>query len=347
MPRSARIDAPGVLHHVMIRGIERRIIFRDDNDRENFIERLSALLPQTQTQCYAWVLMKNHVHLLLRSGLTGISHLMRRLLTGYAVYFNLRHDRHGQLFQNRFKSIICQEDEYFKELVRYIHLNPVRKKSFDDLNALNEYRYCGHSALMGTCKRDWQETGYVLSYFGKSASVARKNYLEYVKAGFHQGRRPELTGGGLIRSHGGWKNVQRIRLKGHDRIKGDARILGDSDFVSQILDEANEKLDRQYELISQGYDLSRIEDRVAELFRINKKLIYARGRRRQQMMARSLFCYWAVDALGISRTELAERLGMTQPGVGYAVNRGEQIAAEFDYKLKDSHRTSSIGKAED
>lgn len=333
MPRLARLDAPGVLHHIMIRGIERRAIFRSDQDRRDFLKRLAVLLPESQTQCYAWVLMKNHVHLLLRSGVSGISQLMRRLLTGYAVYFNRRYRRHGQLFQNRFKSIICQEEVYFKELVRYIHLNPVRAKVVGDIGTLNRYPFCGHSALMGKQKRPWQQNDYVLSYFGKSVSDARKSYLEYAKSGFAQGRRPELTGGGLIKGLGGWKAVRKIRLKGQDRVKSDARILGDSDFVTKMLEEANEKLDRHYELKSRGYDLAKVEERVAEIFGIERDVIYSRGRRQQQMQARSLFCHWAVDELGMSRTEIARCLGMTQPGVGYAVNRGAQIAQSMNYKL--------------
>ncbi len=107
MPRKARLDAPGVLHHIIIRGIERRKIFKDDQDLKDFLNRLSILLPETQTICYSWVLMPNHAHFLLRSGSAGISQLMRRLLTGYAVSFNRRHRRPGQLFQNRYKSIIC------------------------------------------------------------------------------------------------------------------------------------------------------------------------------------------------------------------------------------------------
>jgi putative transposase len=317
----------------MIRGIERRAIFRSDQDRRDFLKRLAVLLPESQTQCYAWVLMKNHVHLLLRSGVTGISQLMRRLLTGYAVYFNRRYRRHGQLFQNRFKSIICQEDVYFKELVRYIHLNPVRAKVVGDIGSLDGYPFCGHSALMGKQKRPWQQNDYVLSYFGKSVSDAIKSYLEYVQSGFNQGRRPELTGGGLIKGLGGWKAVRKIRLKGQDRVKSDARILGDSDFVTRILEEANEKLDRHYELKSRGYDLTKVEERVAEIFGIERDVIYSRGRRQQQMQARSLFCHWAVDELGMSRTEIARCLGMTQPGVGYAVNRGAQIAQSMNYKL--------------
>jgi REP element-mobilizing transposase RayT len=93
MPRLARLDAPGVLHHIMIRGIERRKIFPNNKDCEDFCERLSNLLPETKTACYAWVFIPNHAHFLLRTGLIPLATLMRRLLTGYAVGFNRRHNR--------------------------------------------------------------------------------------------------------------------------------------------------------------------------------------------------------------------------------------------------------------
>jgi REP element-mobilizing transposase RayT len=112
MPRSSRLDALGALNHIMIRGIERRKIFKDDDDREEFLERLEKLLPITKTSCFAWALIPNHAHFLFRTGNAPIATLMRRLLTGYAVYFNHRHKRSGQLFQNRYKSILCQEDAY-------------------------------------------------------------------------------------------------------------------------------------------------------------------------------------------------------------------------------------------
>ena len=126
MLRLARLDAPGVIHHVMIRGIERREIFRNNKDRNDMMDRLADLLPATNTICYAWAFLSNHAHFLFRSGGAGLSTLMRRLLTGYVVNFNRRYKRHGQLFQNRYKSIICQEDIYLRELVRYIHLKPLR-----------------------------------------------------------------------------------------------------------------------------------------------------------------------------------------------------------------------------
>ena len=126
MPRKSRVDAPGALHHVIARGIERTKIYRDDLDCKNFLERLSTILPETGTHCFAWALLPNHFHLLLRTGRVPLATVMRRLLTGYAVSYNLRHHRHGHLIQNRYKSILCQEETYLLELVRYIHLNPLR-----------------------------------------------------------------------------------------------------------------------------------------------------------------------------------------------------------------------------
>lgn len=149
MPRHARLDIPGTLHHVMIRGIERRNIFRSDKDRNDFINRLAFLIPETQTSCYAWAFLPNHAHFLFRSGPFGIAFFMRKLLTGYVVSFNRRYHRSGQLFQNRYKSVICQEEVYFKELIRYIHLNPIRAHIVSTLSELDRFSFCGHSALVG------------------------------------------------------------------------------------------------------------------------------------------------------------------------------------------------------
>ena len=148
MPRQARLDVPGILQHVMARGIERRKIFRDDKDRKSFLNRLSIILEETQTQCYAWSLISNHFHLLLRTGPTPLSKVMRRLMTGYAVTFNKRHKRSGHLFQNRYKSVICEEDPYLLELIRYIHLNPIRSGLVNDLKELDRYPWTGHSAIL-------------------------------------------------------------------------------------------------------------------------------------------------------------------------------------------------------
>ena len=138
MPRRARLDAPGTLHHVIIRGIERRKIVDDDQDRQAFVNRLGDLVIETETQVFAWALMTNHAHILLKSSAYGVSKFMSRLLTGYAIQYNRRHGRHGHLFQNRYKSIVCQEDAYFKELVRCIHLNPLRAQMVSSVKALGK-----------------------------------------------------------------------------------------------------------------------------------------------------------------------------------------------------------------
>ena len=136
MPRKARIDAPGAIHHIIIRGIEQKPIFKDEQDYGQFIKRLGNILDETSTPCFAWALMYNHVHLLLRTGSYSLSTVMRRLLTGYAQFFNRRHKRHGHLLQNRYKSILCEEEPYLLELVRYIHLNPIRANIVHDLKSL-------------------------------------------------------------------------------------------------------------------------------------------------------------------------------------------------------------------
>jgi len=317
----------------MIRGIERRKIFRNDKDREDFLERLARLLPETQTGCYAWVFIPNHAHFLFRTGIVPLATLMRRLLTGYAVSFNRRHKRHGHLFQNRYKSIVCQEDVYLRELVRYIHLNPIRAEIVSNLTELNKHPYCGHCVLMGRKKRPWQNADYVLRYFGKSFRVARKGYFSYVEAGLDQGRRDDLTGGRLIRSVGGWTEASRLRLKGQHHIKSDERILGESDFVASVLSQADEKYDRQHELICRGYDLNGIAKRVAVICEIDPDDIFSKGKQREKVKARSLFCFWAVGELGITLTELARRLGISVPAVGYAVERGKAIARVNNYQL--------------
>jgi REP element-mobilizing transposase RayT len=335
MPRTARIDAPGALHHVIIRGIERRKIFLDDRDYADFLDRLADLIPATNTTCLAWVLMTNHAHFLLRSGPDGLSGFMRRLLTGYAVKFNRRHKRHGQLFQNRYKSILCQEDIYLKELLRYIHLNPLRVGMVECIETLKEFRYSGHGVLLGSQKRPWQETGYVLDQFGGTVPTARRRYLSYVRAGVDQGRREDLTGGGLIRSLGGWSAVKRQRRQKMGRLKGDERILGDPEFVHHILEQASEQLERGYELASRGWDKEKVARQVASLYNISPEEIYRKGRQQIRMEARSLFCYWCSRELSLSLSDIAKALSMTPAGVGYAVRRGEKITLDKGLRLKD------------
>ncbi len=244
MPRQSRLDAPGALHHIIVRGIEQRNIFADDRDRCDFLDRLGAIVEETNTGCYAWTLIPNHFHLLLRTGSVPIATVMRRLLTGHAARYNRRHRRNGHLFPNRYKSILCQEDSYFLELVRYIHLNPLRAKLVEDMDRLGKYPFSGHSVIIGKTHRSWQDIDRVLSHFGQQRGPARRSYRSFVSKGIKHGRRPDLTGGGLIRSQGGWEAVKSLRKTGEHR-KSDERILGDSDFVKKVLAQSEEALERR------------------------------------------------------------------------------------------------------
>lgn len=331
MPRKARIDAAGAFHHIIIRGIERKKIFREDADRTNFLERLSSIVVDTKTQCFAWVLIPNHVHLLLRTGISPIAMVMRRLLTGYAVSFNRKYRRHGQLFQNRYKSILCQEDIYLKELVRYIHLNPLRAGIVSDIKSLDKYEWSGHSVIMDKRKNDWQDINYVLSLFSDKKYQARRQYRSFVQNGITDGRRPELTGGGLIRSAGGWSAIKTFRKAGI-RLKGDERILGDSEFVEQVLDTANESLENRY-IKAKGYDFDRVVEHVAELLGMETEDILRSGKKPQTVKARGLLCFWANRELGITTVDIAKRLNICQSAVTRSSLRGEKIAKDNQLAL--------------
>jgi REP element-mobilizing transposase RayT len=295
---------------------------------------LEKVLTETITGCLAWSLMPNHFHLLLRTGTVPIATVMRRLLTGYAQDYNRRHNRHGQLFQNRYKSILCQEEPYLMELVRYIHLNPLRARIVGDMTQLDTYAFSGHAALLGRIERVWQDVGFVLSHFGKRSSNARKQYRAFVEHGIHQGHRYDLIGGGLVRSAGGWKGVLEMRANG-GRLKGDERILGDTEFVLRVMREAEETLERQMKLKHQGWDLERLAQRVKELTGINP--LRERGRYRPVVQARRLFCTWAVHDLGMSGAALAKELGITPAAVSMAVRQGNWLIEERGWTLQENN----------
>jgi len=186
MSRQPRLDAPGALHHVMGRSIERTNIYRTDQDRDDFLSRLGDQCLEGNLIVYAWCLLSSHFHLLVRTGRHPLARSMRKLLAGYVVNFNLRHKRTGHLFQNRYKSIICEDDPYLLELTRYIHLNPLRAVMTGNMEELSHYRWAGHSAIMGRVEREWQDIDTVLGYFGGGRREVAK-YEEFVGRGYPGG----------------------------------------------------------------------------------------------------------------------------------------------------------------
>ena len=334
MPRQARIDAPGAVHHIIARGIERGNIFRDDQDRENFIERFGKLVQETRTQCFAWALIPNHFHLLLKTGDVPISTVMSRLLTGYAISYNRRYHRSGHLFQNRYKSILCQQDLYFKELIRYIHLNPVRAGLVQNMAALDRYPFAGHSYVLGKRKITWQSINEVLTYFDDTEAPARRLYRQYVNNGIELGKQEILVGGGLMRSAGGWEAVNSLRKKGIFQ-KSDERILGDSNFVNSVLSAAQDAMDNRYKMAAAGIDLNDIIAAVSGLLSIYRHSLIGPSKERIVVKGRALVCYWGVRELGMSMTEVADRLKISVPTVSMAVKKGALVVAEDNLVLSD------------
>jgi len=218
-------------------------------------------------------------------------------------------------------------------LIPYIHLNPLRAGVVTAFEELDGYRYSGDSILMGRGKSYWQDINTVLSFFGQKVSSARKQYHVLVQKAIALGKRPELTGGGLVRSSGGWRELKSLRKSGI-HLKGDERILGDSDFVESVLE-------RRYRFQVQGYNFDEVVSRVAGLFEMKPGGILRSGRQPERVRARSLVCYWAVKELGMNGSTVAKLLGIIQSSVSRAVQRGEKLALEKQYSLEEQ-RTHKI-----
>ena len=307
MPRQARLDAPGTLHHVMLRGIERGAIVTDDADRHDFVRRLGATATQSRTAVYGWALLTNHAHLLLRSGPYGLPQLMRRFLTGYAQAYNRRHERHGHLFQNRYKSIVCEEDGYFVELLRYIHLNPIRAGLVGTLSELERYPWSGHGVLLGEVAGSWQEREWVLSWFGETANTAQNAYREFVAAGVGQEQRTGLVGSGQVQSGGGWSVV-----RGRSRQKaGDGRILGGEVFVDTVLQEAEERIRRQLAVRRNQSGIGKAIEQVCRQAGVSARELRAGSRRRSVSKVRALLAQRLVSEFGLPLAEVARQLGVS------------------------------------
>lgn len=305
MSRQPRLDAPGFLHHVMARGIERSLIFRRDEDRDYFLGRLGVVLVETETCCYAWSLLPNHFHLLLQTGVVPLSQVMRRLMTGYAVAFNRRYKRNGHLFQNRYKSIVCEKEPYLLELTRYIHLNPLRAGMVRDMAELERYPWSGHSVLMGRRHFCWQAVETVLGCFSRREGIARRKYRFFVEEGVDHGRRPELEGerGGVNDGGGPY----------------DERVLGKRDFAQNVLGKTGNRL-----MEKSPVPLPDLIGKVLAYLRIEKEDLLSGRRKREVSSARALICYLATRKMGYRFSEVAEALNIHPVNAARSLEKGKR-----------------------
>jgi len=283
---------------------------------------MGLLAQETGTRILAWALMRNHVHLLFFSGPAGISQFMRRLLTGYALRYNRRHRRNGHLFQNRYKSIICEEGTYLLELVRYIHLNPLRASVVKSVGELDRYPWSGHKVLMGKAKNDWQEREYVLRQFYKGEGRAIRAYRRFMEEGKNQGRRPELVGGGLIRSLGGWSQVLSLRSSG-EKMEYDSRILGDGDFVAEMISEAEKKVRRYLRAGETNKSIDKFIKEICHKKGVGEQELRMGVRTRKYSRVRAKIAYHLSHELGISRAEIARQTGVCTSAIAKAIQNLE------------------------
>jgi putative transposase len=335
MPRGPRLDAPGALHHVMVRGIGRAAIFVSDADREDFLSRLDALCVDGAATVYAWCLMDNHLHLAIRAGGRPLATTMRRLLTGYAIGFNRRHDRVGHLFQNRYKSVVVEEDRYLLALVRYIHRNPLRAGLVATVEELATYPWSGHAALVGGRPRGFHEVDLVLSSFGARVGAARRALRDFMGAAQASAEEGTFEGGGLKRSRGLdlRRNAPRSSARDDARTAYDERILGSGSFVEAMLENAAARtLARSATPKEKERRFARLVAEVAAKLDMSEEEVRCGGRRRGVVRARETIAFVGRNRLGLPATQIAAALGVSQPAVVKAAERGRSLLSKMRWE---------------
>ena len=238
--------------------------------------------------------------------------------------FNRRHQRSGHLFQNRYKSVVVEEEPYLLELVRYLHLNPLRAGVVHARSALDRSPWSGHSALLGRVPRPWQATRAILGHFAARIARARGAYRAFVAQGIPQGRRPELQGGGLVRSLGGWTAVAALR-RGREAYAADERVLGAPAFVEELRQAAAAAAERPLKRPA----LRTVLGAVAAALGLPPAALASAGRAARVARARAGAAYLWCRVAGQSGRVLAAALGLSHQAVYAAATRGERAAARW------------------
>ncbi|MCM0080006.1 transposase [Geomonas sp. Red32] len=331
MPTLARIDQVELLQHVIVKAVPGQRLFEDDTDRDTFLSMLKPLLARTGTRCLAWVLLPDHFHLLLRPTTYRLTTLMLPLLVGYARGFNKRHGRRGRLFRGRYKSVACEDNTVLKELVRYLHLHPLRSGEVAKYRDLERHPWCGHGAIIDSSMQGWQSVDEVLGRFGRKRERCLLAYRRFVKAGRGQGERRELAGGGKRR-------VRRLGVEARPT-RCDARMLGTSAFVQEIV-EAQQwqrapvrgRAENIYTPRRAVVSLSELVEKVAAAVGLSPEQVRRRCRAPEVRKARSVICYLAYIRNCHPGKAVAAELGMAHATVCACARAGETLL-RYNFRL--------------
>ncbi|WP_243374268.1 transposase [Geotalea sp. SG265] len=241
MGRKPRLHYPGALYHVILRGNAREKVFFANVDRNRFYLFLQEGVERYRFRVHAFCLMTNHIHLALQVGDVSLSRIMQGLVGRYTRWVNWRKNRVGHLFQGRYKAVMVDADAYLAELVRYIHLNPLRADMVDDPC---EYPWSSHRAYCGKESIGWLTTEFALGCLCQTASDACEKFCQFVADGIADGHRAEF----------------------HSGMEADSRLLGDDTFADKVLDEAERRsgrvvpVDKFLEMICLRYNLASLQD---------------------------------------------------------------------------------------
>lgn len=220
-------------------------------------------------------------------------------------------------------------------ICRGIECRDIFADDADREEALKDYRYCGHGCILGRNRQldTWMPSQEILLRFGNSLRESRNAYESFVSDRLARGHRSDLTGGGLIRSCGGWRELRSAKEAGVF-LQSDERILGDSDFVDHALQAAEDDLEKKSRYHRENIDLERVILAVGMVLGMEPAEVCAAGKKPRYVRARSLLCYWAVREIGVTETVLARYLNVSQPAIAQAVSRGERIVAEKQWDLE-------------
>jgi REP element-mobilizing transposase RayT len=293
MARRPRVEFAGAFYHVICRGNQRQRIFRDDHDRKRYLELLAKLKQAYGFRVHAYVLMENHVHLLLEAGEIPLSRVMQRFGSGYTQYFNWRHKLVGHLFQGRYKAILCDKDSYLLELSRYLHLNPVRAKVVKDPG---EYVWSSYrSYITDGSKQPWLDTTEVLRQFSRTVREAKKHYRKFVSEGMDEGHKEEY----------------------YDVLDG--RFLGDRQFAEEVKSKAGDE-----EKVRIKIKADALLEAVCKVLGMTRRTVIGAGKDRERVRARELVSHVGRSCTELSVKAIGEMLGVDPTCVSRSVTRIEE-----------------------
>ena len=321
MPTKKRITVPGAIVHIMARGIDKRDIFVDDADRSYFLKLFAGVLSKAAYHCYGWVLMNNHYHLIVRSSEQPLNSLMRVLNSLYAKYFNAKYSRRGYLFQDRFKSILTQDQKYLEELIRYVHLNPLRAGVCTSTRELDTYPWSGHAVLMGKAKNSFQTTDAVLRRFGKDKETARKNYREFIKQGLNTIKEEWIVK--AVRESN--RGVEKKDIPG-------CWVIGEQEFVSSVIQRNKEKVYAGL-ILRQHWSLDTVAEKICATYGIRREALMNRNSQAVVSVCRKKFAHICFRILGYSVAEIARYLNLSGPAVSWAAKHGAELVTKREKSL--------------